>query len=41
MYSSYTPLLRTDEKTAAIEDVQYNAALPFDNDEFEFRSKDE
>lgn len=41
MYSSYIPQLRTDEKTAEMEGIQYYAALPFDNDEIELSSKEE
>ena len=41
MYSSYAPLLATDEKTAKMEGVQYRAALSFDSDELEFSSKEE
>ena len=38
IYSSYTPLLRNNEgKAALLEDVEYSAALPFDNDKIEFR----
>ena len=41
MYSSYTPQLHTDKKTAEMEGIQYYVALPFDNDEIELRSKEE
>ena len=41
MYSSYTPQLHIDKKTAKMEGIQYYVALPFDNDEIELSSKEE